>query len=115
LNYAYTIPTSTTIMSEMLLFLVAAAGVWFVVDALRAREAAIRVARQACKEHGLQLLDDTVQGARLRLARDADGIARLRRTFVFEFSEDGFARRSGCLVMHGAQVESLRLEPYRVS
>jgi len=102
-------------MSETLLLLVTAAGVWFVVDALRAREAAIRVARQACKDHGLQLLDDTVQGARMRLVRDAEGIARLRRTFVFEFSEDGFARRTGCLVMQGAQVESLQLEPYRLS
>ncbi|HEV3241276.1 MAG TPA: DUF3301 domain-containing protein [Casimicrobiaceae bacterium] len=100
-------------MSETLLLLLTAAAVWFVFDALRAREAAIHVARRACKDLGLQLLDDTVQGARLRLARDADGIARVRRTFVFEFSEDGFARRTGCLVMLGAQVESLQLEPYR--
>lgn len=102
-------------MSETLLLLLTAAGVWFIFDALRAREAAIGVARRACHEHGLQLLDDTVQGARLRLARDADGVARLRRTFVFEFSEDGFARRTGCLVMLGAQVESVQLEPYRLS
>ena len=54
-------------MSETLLLLVTAAGVWFVVDALRAREAAVRVAREACREHGLQLLDDTVQGTSLTL------------------------------------------------
>jgi hypothetical protein len=102
-----------TPMSETLLLLLTAALVWFVFDALRAREAAVRVARRACKELGLQLLDDTVQGARLRFARDPDGVARVRRTFVFEFSEDGFARRTGCLVMLGAQVESLQLEPYR--
>lgn len=100
-------------MSETLLLLFTAAGVWFAFDALRAREAAVRIARRACAELGLQLLDDTVQGARLRLARDADGIARVRRTFVFEFSEDGFVRRTGRLVMLGAQVESLQLEPYR--
>lgn len=102
-------------MSETLLLLCTAACVWFVYDALRAREAAVGIARRACKELGLQLLDDTVQGARLRLARDAAGIARVRRTFVFEFSEDGFARRKGCLVMLGPQVESLQLEPYRFS
>jgi hypothetical protein len=102
-------------MLETLLPLFIAAGAWFVFDALRAREAAVGIARRACKEHGLQLLDDTVQWARLRLARDAEGIARVRRTFVFEFSEDGFARRKGCLVMLGAQVESLQLEPYRFS
>src|ERR1700674_1624724 len=95
-------------MSEMLALLVAAFGVWFGFDALRAREAAVRIAREACKEHGLQLLDDTVQGAPLRFARDADGFARLRRTFVFEFSEDGFNRRTGSLVMLGSQLESLQ-------
>jgi hypothetical protein len=102
-------------MGEILGLLVAGAGIWFVADALRAREAAIRVAREACREHGLQLLDDTVHGARLSFARDAQGVARLRRSFVFEFSDDGFNRRSGCLVMLGHEVESLRLEPYRIA
>jgi hypothetical protein len=102
-------------MSEMLALLAAAFGVWFVFDALRARETAVRIAREACKEHGLQLLDDTVHGARLGIARDAEGLARLRRSFVFEFSEDGFNRRNGCLVMLGNQLESLQLEPYRLA
>jgi len=102
-------------MSEMFALLAAALGVWFVFDALRARETAVRIAREACKEYGLQLLDDTVHGARLGIARDAEGLARLRRTFRFEFSEDGFNRRSGCLVMLGNQLESLQLEPYRLA
>ncbi|MDQ2961968.1 MAG: DUF3301 domain-containing protein [Pseudomonadota bacterium] len=102
-------------MSELFALLVAIFGVWFVVDALRARESAVRIAREACKEHGLQLLDDTVHGARLRIARDADGLTRLRRTFIFEFSEDGFNRRTGRLVMLGNQLESLQLEPYRLA
>ena len=102
-------------MAEMLALLVAIFGVWFVFDALRAREMAIRIARAACEEHGLQLLDDTVHGARLGFARDAEGLARLRRTFVFEFSEDGFNRRTGSLVMLGSQLESLQLEPYRLA
>jgi hypothetical protein len=102
-------------MSELLALMIAGCGVWFVLDALRAREAAVRIAREACKEHGLQLLDDTVQGARLGVARDAEGLARLRRTFVFEFSEDGFSRRTGSLVMLGDRLESLQLEPYRMA
>jgi len=102
-------------MWEALGIAVAGLGAWFVVDALRAREAATHIARQACMQHGLQLLDDTVQWPRLRLARDAEGIARLRRTFVFEFSDDGFSRRWGSLVMLGQQLESVQLEPYWVS
>ena len=102
-------------MSEALALTLLALAVWYVFDALRAREAAVRIAREACKQHGLQLLDDTVQGVRLRLGRDAEGLARFRRTFLFEFSEDGFTRRSGSLVMLGGVVESLQLDPYRLS
>ncbi|HTS20587.1 MAG TPA: DUF3301 domain-containing protein [Casimicrobiaceae bacterium] len=85
------------------------------LDSLRIREAAIRVAREACRARGLQFLDDTVQGARTRFARDGSGHARLRRTYLFEFSDDGVGRRSGSIVMLGAELESLQLEPYRLA
>jgi hypothetical protein len=85
------------------------------LDGLRVREAAIRIAREACREHGLQFLDYTVQGARTRLARDASGHTRLRRTYLFEFSDDGVGRRSGSVVMLGSALESLQFEPYRLS
>jgi hypothetical protein len=101
-------------MWEALPTIIIALGGWYAYDALRAREAATRVVREACKQHGLQLLDDTVHGARLRFARDAEGVSRLRRTFAFEFSDDGVNRRAGRLVMLGAMVELLQLEPYRV-
>ena len=101
------------LMWEALALVVVVLGIGFFVDGLRVREAAIRVAKDACRQHGLQLLDYTVQGARTRFARDANGVARLRRTFVFEFSDDGVTRRSGSIVMLGAQAESLQLEPYR--
>jgi hypothetical protein len=84
-------------------------------DGLRVRESAIRIAKEACREHGLQFLDDTVQGARMRLARDPSGHARLRRTYLFEFSDDGIGRRSGSIVMLGGALESLQLEPYRLT
>lgn len=89
-------------------------GGWLLFEALRAREAAIRITKEACRQHGLQLLDDTVHGVRLRFVRDGEGVVRLRRTFLFDFSEDGVNRRSGKVVMLGATVESLQLEPYRL-
>jgi uncharacterized protein DUF3301 len=101
-------------MWEALPIIVIVLGGWFVFDALRARETATLVVRQACKQQGLQLLDDTVHGARLRFARDDDGVTRIRRTFSFEFSDDGVSRRSGSLVMLGERVESMQLEPYRM-
>jgi hypothetical protein len=84
-------------------------------DGLRVRETAIRIAREACRERGLQFLDYTVQGARTRFARDASGHTRLRRTYLFDFSDDGIGRRSGSVVMLGGALESLQLEPYRLS
>lgn len=91
---------------------VGAALLWS--DSLRARERAVSAGRAACERYGVQLLDDTVAFARLRLGRDADGRLRLRRTYSFEFSETGDNRRQGAIVMLGAQLEELQLEPYRL-
>jgi hypothetical protein len=90
----------------------AAAYLWF--DSLRAREHAVAAGRAACARYGVQLLDETVAFTRLRLARDAEGRLRLRRTYVFEFSETGDNRRHGAIVMLGARLEDLQLEPYRL-
>jgi hypothetical protein len=89
-------------------------GIYFWIDSLRAREHAVAAGRSACERYGLQLLDDTVAFARLRLARDDDGRLRLRRTYTFEFSDTGDNRRHGTIVMLGAHVEDLHLEPYRL-
>jgi hypothetical protein len=99
-------------MLEVLLLLTPLLFGAFVYDAMRVREAAIGFARAACERQGLQFLDFTVQRARLRLVRNADGHAALQRTYGFEFSEDGDHRRSGTIVMRGGVVESLQFEPY---
>lgn len=90
--------------------LLAAVTLW--VDSLRAREHAVAAGRAACKRYDLQLLDETVAFARLRLARDDEGRLRLRRTYTFEFSDTGNNRRQGAIVMLGARLEHLQLEPY---
>ncbi len=102
-------------MLEITFLAVIALGGALVFDGLRAREAAIRVAKDACHRQHLLFLDDTVRNTRTRLARDPLRRAFFRRAFVFEFSEDGLNRRSGCVVMLGAEAESVQLEPYRVA
>jgi Protein of unknown function (DUF3301) len=106
--------SNTVTFWQTLLLVCVILGAWLFYEALRAREAAIRITKEACKQHGLQLLDDTVHGVRLGFVRDHEGVVRLRRTFLFDFSEDGVNRRSGSVVMLGARVESLQLEPYRL-
>lgn len=87
-------------------------GALFWVDSLRARERAVAAGRAACRRYGVQLLDDTVAFAQLRLARDDDGRLRLRRTYAFEFSDTGNNRRRGAIVMLGGILTDLQLEPY---
>jgi Protein of unknown function (DUF3301) len=101
-------------MWELLALALAVAVAYLWIDSLRAREHAIAAGRAACARYGVQLLDETVAFARLRLARDDQGRLRLRRTYVFEFSETGDNRRQGAIVMLGARLEDLRLEPYRM-
>lgn len=85
-----------------LLLLVATAWLWF--DSLSAREAAVAAARAACGSEDLLLLDDTVAIARLRFARDGDGVLRIQRIYGFEYSDTGNDRHSGSVVMLGSRV-----------
>jgi hypothetical protein len=101
-------------MWEGAAIIVIVAGIAFWIDSLRARERALAAGRGACERYGVQLLDETVQFARLRLARDEAGRLRLRRTYSFEFSDTGNNRRHGAIVMLGAQLQDLQLEPYKL-
>jgi hypothetical protein len=90
------------------------AGLAFWIDSLQARERALAAGRRACERYGVQLLDETVAFARLRLARDEAGRIRLKRTYSFEFSDTGDNRRQGAIVMLGSELGDLQLEPYRL-
>ena len=90
------------------------AGLVFWIDSLRARERALAAGRAACERNGLQFLDETVAGASLRLARDDAGRMKLKRVFVFEFSDTGNNRRRGSVTLLGAQVQDVYTEPYAI-
>lgn len=95
------------------ILLIAAAGLFW-ADSLRARERALAAGRAACERNGLQLLDDSVAGAGMGLARNDAGELRFRRVFVFEFSDNGNNRRRGSVVVLGGEVQDLYIEPYPV-
>jgi hypothetical protein len=82
----------------------------FWLDSLRARESAVRAAREACERMEVQFLDDTVALAKLRLRRDRRGRAHLARTYGFEFSIDGATRSRGHVLILGRRIETLHLE-----
>ena len=101
-------------MWEPFAIVMIAAGAWFWVDSLRARERALAVGRRACERYGVQLLDETVAFATLGIARDDAGRLHLRRSYTFEFSDTGNNRRRGAIVMLGGELLDLQLEPYRI-
>ena len=76
-----------------------------------ARERANAAAHEACASAHAQLLDGTVVFQRLRAARDTQGRFALRRTYVFDYSEDGASRRRGFVILRGATVEVVGLGP----
>ncbi len=101
-------------MSGDLAFLLFAAGflavayrVWH--SSLGAREAANRIARDACSRAVVQLLDGTVAFAGFRLRRDSRGKRRLLRTYTFDYTSDGFERSQGFIVMDGPHLEAVGL------
>jgi hypothetical protein len=91
-----------------------AAGIFFWLDSLRARERALSAGRAACERYALQFLDDTVSVSRVRLGRDDEGQLRIARTYTFEFSDTGNNRRHGAIVMLGAELQDLHLERFRI-
>ena len=101
-------------MWEIAAIVLIAAGIFLWLDSLRARERAVKAGRAACERYDLQFLDDTVSFTRVRLGRDEEGQLRIARTYTFEFSDTGNNRRHGAIVMLGAELQDLQLEPYRV-
>ena len=100
-------------MWEGAAIIVIAAGALLWLDSLRARERALVAGRSACERYRVQFLDDTVSFARMRLARDDEGMLKISRTYTFEFTETGNNRRQGAIVMLGHELADLQLEPYR--
>ena len=101
-------------MAELAWIVAVAAALWLWADSMRARERALEAGRNACRRYGVQLLDETVAIAGLRLARNRAGRLALERRYVFEFSETGDNRRTGALVLIGSELCDIQLEPYTI-
>ena len=96
---------------ELIGILVLAALAWLWLDSLKAREAAVRAAREVCAAEGLMFLDDTVAIASLKPVRDDGGRITLQRAYDFEFSDTGNNRLKGSVVMQGHRVVLLNVGP----
>lgn len=102
-------------MHDPLNILLVAVAVGLVVlwwrASIEARDRANVAAADACRESGVQLLDGTVAFQRVRAARHEDGGFALRRTYVFDYTDDGHSRRQGFVILRGREVELVGLGP----
>lgn len=89
-----------------LLGLVALVMLWLRLTV--ARERAVHEARLQSRQHGVQLLDETVGMRAVRLRR-VNGIRRLERCYGFEVSTDGGDRQSGRLWMIGRSITGVSM------
>lgn len=98
-------------MTPLLLLLVGAVlGLWWHTS-IEARDQANHAALKACESAGAQLLDGTVSFKSFRFARNDHGQLALRRTYVFDYTEDGEGRRHGFVILRGREVELVGLGP----
>jgi hypothetical protein len=64
-----------------------------------------------CTSAQVQMLDGTVSIHRLKLIRHSESPLAWRRTYVFDYTEDGFSRRRGFVVLTGNSVDTVGLGP----
>ena len=83
-------------------------------SSLAARERANHVAEEACAGASVQMLDGTVSIHRLRLVRGDNAPLAWHRTYVFEYTADGYQRQRGFVVLTGDTVDTVGLGPRAV-
>jgi hypothetical protein len=85
------------------------AAAWYWYDSLGARERANDAAFETCRSTGASLLDGTVAFRRLWPVRVDGGSLQLRRTYVFDYTRDGYTRQQGFVILTGRTVDSVGL------
>lgn len=88
---------------------------WLWWDSRGVAERATVAAKSYCGNSGVSFLNDTVAWQKIRLKRNRAGRVQLQRTYFFEFASDMQQRYRGEIVMLGKKVESISLDPFRIS
>ncbi|MGD2137138.1 MAG: DUF3301 domain-containing protein [Gammaproteobacteria bacterium] len=97
-------------MTSLAMLLLIAVLVLFWQSSLHSRDTAIRTAREICSNHGLQFLDGTASLQKIRPGYSRHGGAGIRRTYTFDYSENGIERKRGCIIMWNSHIRTVLLE-----
>lgn len=99
-------------MESIVLLLIFSFIVWFWLNTLQCREIARNLAKKACHQLQLQLLDDTLSLINFRLKRNQYGSLNIQRTYQFEFFAGGDTRQKAILSMYGNRLEMIEIPGY---
>jgi Protein of unknown function (DUF3301) len=102
-------------MTEFLVLIILLGFAWFWLENHGVRDQAILIAKDFCAKENVQFLDGAMASVSIRLRRDAQGRLAIARTYQFEFSDTGDNRLKGTIIMLGKKLETLHLQPYRLS
>ncbi|SDG45771.1 DUF3301 domain-containing protein [Phytopseudomonas seleniipraecipitans] len=100
-----------TLGNLLILMLLAAAAAWL-WHGHGIRERALTRVKQHCSKLDIELLDGNVAFQRFAVVRDARGNRRFARIYGFEFTVTGDQRHGGRIVMFGANLGGIELDPY---
>jgi hypothetical protein len=97
-------------MTPLALLLLIVLLLWLWRTGQDSRDTAIAIARETCQRQGLQFLDGTPALQKIRPYFSGRAGPGIRRIYTFDYSADGIGRRTGCIIMHNAQVSSVLLD-----
>lgn len=87
---------------------VLAARAWWINS--QVREQAVKLAKQACEQEKVQLLDASVSLKTFRIERSKNKMFYLLRYYKFEFSVTGSDRRIGTIALWGMRQQYLVMD-----
>jgi hypothetical protein len=88
--------------------------IYYWYGALQVKARAFAAARKHCEEMDVQMLDESVYLRRIWFKRNAAGKLSLWRAFYFEFTTNGGDRNLGRVILLGAQITEIQLDPHRL-
>lgn len=78
------------------------------------KQKAFLYAQKKCQQYDVQILDEHVRLAKLRLIRNSQGHLVVERTFSFEFITNGEHRYQGEMIMQGKKLFQFETEAHHI-
>jgi hypothetical protein len=97
-------------MTSLALLLIIVLVVLFWQFSLRCHDIAIETAKNTCRHRNTQFLDGTASLRAIRPYFSKESGFGLKRTYTFDYSEDGIGRQTGCIVMLNTRVATVLLD-----